>query len=129
MNYSQNQEQEYILNYFGDYKGNLLSIGENDGKKFSNALRLIELGWSATLVEPSPKAFKALELLHKDNPNVRCINVAVSDTCGKMKFYESGHHLSDKSDFSLLSSLDYSETEKWRRSGVKFTETEVVVLD
>lgn len=49
---SQNNEVEYILKYFGEYVGTLLSIGEGDGVTFSNSYDLIEKGWRATLVEP-----------------------------------------------------------------------------
>ncbi len=36
-NYSQNQEQQVILDYFGNKVGRLLSIGENDGETLSNS--------------------------------------------------------------------------------------------
>ncbi len=126
--YSQNSEQKHIVSYFGKFKGKLLSIGENDGKTFSNALNLIELGWEAYLIEPSPKAYKALTELHERNVNITCVNVAIGEENKVMTFYESKHHLKDKSDFALLSSLDYSETERWRKSGVEFTEIEVPVV-
>ena len=128
MNYTQNKEQEYILEYFKDFKGTLLSVGENDGKTFSNALALIENGWHAVLVEPSPSTFDKLLKLHKDNDKVSCLNVAIGDTTGKMKFYESGHHLKDKSDYALLSTLDVNETLKWKKCGIEFKEIEVDVI-
>ena len=41
--YSQNQEEQIILDYFNDVKvGHVLDIGANDGKTFSNSLALIE---------------------------------------------------------------------------------------
>lgn len=126
--YTQNKEQEYILEHFKDFKGTLCSIGENDGKTFSNALALIELGWDAILVEPSPCTFEKLKELHKDRDNVICINAAVGESAGKMKFYESGHHLKDKSDYALLSTLDPNETIKWRKAGIEFKEIEVDVI-
>lgn len=128
MNYTQNKEQEYILEYFKDFKGTLLDIGANDGKTFSNSLALIENGWKACLVEPSPCTFEKLKELHKDRDNVICINAAVGETSGKMKFYESGHHLKDKSDYALLSTLDPNETIKWRKAGIEFKEIEVDVI-
>ena len=126
--YKQNKEQEYILEYFKDFKGTLLDIGANDGKTFSNSLALIEQGWNAVLVEPSPCTFEKLKKLHNDRENVICINAAVGETYGKMKFYESGHHLKDKSDYALLSTLDPNETLKWRRAGIEFKEIEVDVI-
>lgn len=128
MIYTQNQEQKYIENYFGNFKGNLLSIGENNGKTFSNSLKLIELGWKATLIEPSPKSFSALKELHRGNNRIRCLNVAIGSKKSAMAFYESEHHLKDMSDFALLSSLDYKETERWRKVGVKFNEIIVNVV-
>ncbi len=126
--YTQNQEETHILEYFKDFKGNLLSIGENDGKTFSNALALIELGWSATLVDPSKKAFAKLSELHKDNKNVFLLNVAVGTEVGTLTLHESGSHLKDKSDIALLSSLDESETTKWKKAGVEFESYEVDVI-
>lgn len=127
--YSQNQEQKHILDFFKDTKGTLLSIGENDGKTFSNSLALIELGFSAVLVEPSPIAYKKLTELHKHRQSqVICINAAIGESVGKAILYESSHHLSDKSDVALLSSLKESETEKWKKSGVDFKEEEVDVI-
>ena len=127
--YTQNEEEKHIVEYFKDYKGALLSIGENDGKTLSNALRLIELGWSAYLVEPSMEAFHKLHRLHKDNKEVTMCRVAIGTKTGKAKFYESGAHFPDKTDHSLLSSLNNDETTRWRNEGVDFKETEVSVLD
>lgn len=54
MNYSQNDEQEAILRYFGETTGSLLDIGAFDGITFSNSRALLELGWVGVLVEPDP---------------------------------------------------------------------------
>lgn len=126
--YSQNDEDLIIINFFNEKKGTLLSLGENDGKTFSNALALIELGWDATLVEPSKIAFAKLQELHKGNENVFLINAAVGTEIGTMMLHESGHHLPDKSDVALLSSLDESETTKWKKSGVKYDSYHVDVI-
>jgi FkbM family methyltransferase len=123
--HTQNQEEKFITEYFGDIKGTLLSIGENDGKTFSNALRLIELGWNAVLVEPSETAFGKMKELHKNRrSNVICLKYAVSDKEGEQVFYESGSHLHNL-DSSLLSSLDASEIKRWEESGETFSETKV----
>jgi len=52
--YSQNNEQEIILKYFGDFKGRFLDIGAYNGYDISNTRALLELGWEGTLVEPNP---------------------------------------------------------------------------
>jgi hypothetical protein len=57
--YSQNHEDDIILMYFkskvypleiAKHEFTLLEIGANDGKTFSNSLRLIEAGFKAVLV-------------------------------------------------------------------------------
>ncbi len=58
--YSQNNEEQIIIEYFKDFKGHLLDIGANDGLTLSNSRKLIELGWTGDLVEPSPNAFQKL---------------------------------------------------------------------
>lgn len=113
--YGQSQEDKYILDYFKDFTGTLLSIGENNGKDLSNSLSLIEKGWNATLIEPSPTVFPALCELHKDRPNVYCHRVAIADKEGQLDFFESGTHLKN-GDQALLSSLDEKEIVKWRAS-------------
>lgn len=65
-NYSQNNEQEIILNYFGDFKGRFLDIGAYDGVGFSDTRALLELGWSGVLVEPNP--FNLVELIKNSRP-------------------------------------------------------------
>lgn len=125
--YSQNLEEQFILEYFKDFKGKLLDVGANDGKTFSNSLRLIELGWNAVLVEPSRTAFDKLDELHKFNSSVKLFNLAIGNEVSKLTFHESGHHLKDKSDVALLSSLYKNETTKWKNAGVYFNEYEVLV--
>lgn len=56
-NYSQNDEQDFILRYFGGSKGRLLEVGAFDGIQFSNTRALLESGWSGVLIEPDPINF------------------------------------------------------------------------
>ena len=130
--YSQNNEDAIVVNWFKqqygeDFKGNILDLGANDGTTFSNSLRLIQLGWSADLIEASPGTFEVLEKLHKGNKLVKCHNIAVGNVNGKAKFYESGTLLGGN-DKSLVSTLDKNELKRWRDS-VDFTETIVNVVD
>lgn len=115
ISYSQNGEDLKISEWFGDYKGTILSIGENDGKTLSNAYGLILKGWQATLVEPAPKAFEQLQDLHAMNENVYCINVAVGDRNEEVEFYDSYTHL-NKGDISLLSTASKADYDKWKGS-------------
>src|SRR5262245_41414582 len=123
MNYSQNNEQQIILDFFQGAIGTVLDIGANDGKTLSNSRRVIELGWRGTLVEPSKKAFKKLSDLYADCQDVEVFNVAISLVAGEQDFYESGHHLTEN-DHSLLSSLKKEETHKWIAS-TEFKKTKV----
>lgn len=120
--YSQNNEEQIILEHFGDFKGHLLDLGANDGETFSNSLRAIQKGWSADLVEASPGTFEKLQKLHQGNNDVKCHNIAVSNVDGRIKFWESGSLLGGK-DKSLVSTCNPKELLRW--PGIDFTETEV----
>lgn len=113
--YSQNDEDIIIDRYFRGRIGTLLSIGENDGKTLSNVLDRIEHGWSAVLVEPSAAAFEKMKALHDGNNKVHCFNVAIGKADGAATFYESGDHLG-LGDTSLISTLEQSETDRWKGS-------------
>lgn len=128
--YSQNSEEQYILEYFKDKPfGRLLDVGANDGKTFSNSLALIERGWEGVLCEPSPKAFSKLLALHQNTPHkVVCVNAAISDIQRTLTLHESGAHLKDNSDVALLSSVHESETEKWKNQNVPFEPVEVEAI-
>jgi FkbM family methyltransferase len=110
--YSQNQEEKYILEYFGHFVGHLLDIGANDGKTYSNSRALMEKGWFGDLVEPSPKAFNKLSNLYKDNDRVMLWNAAITNEFGIADFYESGPLVS-KYDSALVSSVDKDELKRW----------------
>ena len=113
--YSQNNEEKILLDYFWRDLPNgmhLLDVGANDGKTFSNSLALIQLGWNATLLEPSPKAYQKLIELHGDNPKVKCLNYGISTESGESDFFESGGH-NGSNDISLYSSIDQNEIKRW----------------
>lgn len=124
----QNQEDKFILEYFGkDFKGTLLSIGENDGLCLSNTFNLISLGWKALLIEPAPTVFNALKKRHQWNENVYCWKVAVGTKNERMPFYESGQLLG-KGDKALVSTIKKSEVERWGSANIKFNEIEAEVI-
>lgn len=112
MYYAQNKEDKIFADYFGDFTGMLLEIGANDGKTLSNSLHLIEKGWEALLVEPSPVAFDRLKSLHENNPRVKLENCAITDEIGEYTFYETGMHL-NQGDTSLLSTLSRDELQRF----------------
>lgn len=125
--FGQNKEDKIVLDYFGDEKICVLSIGENNGEHLSNVRALLLNGSFGTLVEPSPKAFAQLVNLYKDRPDIYCLNVAVSDRIGKADFYDSGTHL-NSGDTSLLSSLNKDEIKKWQPV-TSFEKIKVDVVD
>lgn len=126
MSYSQNNEEEIIAGYFAGGIGALLSLGENDGKTLSNSRALIEQGWSADLVEPSPIAFSKLAKLYYGQETVKLHNVAIGNQIGKLPFYDSGTLLKT-GDESLVSSLSKQECKRWGDT-VAFEEIEVDVI-
>jgi FkbM family methyltransferase len=125
--YSQNKEDIAVLNYFGkDFKGLVLDIGANDGITLSNSRLLIESGWNGVLVEPSPKAYaKLLENKPKTNSQVIALNYAIGTEEKDAILFESNEHLS-KNDVALLSSVNESETIRWKNQ--KFTKVEVEMI-
>lgn len=93
MNYSQGDEQRYILEVLGyevgaeatplgvmrgEKPGRLLEIGAYHATELSNSRALIELGWSAVLFEPSPGPLKGLVQEYGDNPRVEVVGLPVS---------------------------------------------------
>lgn len=124
--YSQNNEEKIISDYFGEISGRLLSIGENDGKTFSNSRALMERGWRGVLVEPAPGAFKKLEELYQENIRAFLIRAAVADYNGETLLHDSGPHLPDRSDRSLLSTIKPEEKKRW--TNVKFEPVKVEVI-
>ena len=111
--YSQNREQEIILNYFKDIEvGHVVDIGSNDGKTFSNSLALIERGWMGTLVEPHPVAYDLLTKQHAGNSFVECFRAAICEHNETVTLNINTPHI--EGDTGLLSTLVSSETDKWK---------------
>lgn len=117
IDYSQNGEQQFILDYFGSFTGNLLDVGANDGETFSNSRQLILNGWSGTLIEPS-LAYGKLSKLYDDNDRVACANAAFGSKEGFIRFYE----LQD----SLLSTIHEPTAKSWN---IPYQVTEVPVIN
>lgn len=126
--YSQNKEDLFVLNYFKDFRGTLLEVGSNDGSMLSNSLLLIEKGWKAHLLEPGETCVE-LMYLHEKNDNVIVHNFGIGESNGKVKFYESANHVPGGSDKGLVSTVWFEETERWRKAGVQFKETEIMLYD
>lgn len=129
--YSQNNEEQIIADFFGDFKGAVLDIGANDGKTYSNSLKLIENGWRAFLVEPSPACIEKINVLHADNKLVKLLPVAVGTETGESVFHESGRlnvpELPDE-NISLVSTLMPKEKERWLPLNMDWKEYPVKVF-
>lgn len=113
--YSQNNEQDIILQYFGSRKGFFLDIGANDGVTLSNTYALQLQEWKGVLIEPSEEAFNRI----KASNGVQKFNVAIGTEDGHCTFHEMGVHL-NAGDVSLLSTIKKTELKRW--PGVEFKE-------
>jgi FkbM family methyltransferase len=127
MNYSQSNEQEAILKYFGDFVGTFLDLGSNDGVTLSNTRALAELGWCGCFVEPSPVAFSKLKSLYEKEKKgcFYLYNCAVGLTNGTATLHDSGTLLK-VGDTGLVSTLVKKETERFSRT-VQYSDVEVKV--
>lgn len=131
MSYTQNNEEALILSHFANRNASeltVLDIGANDGKTFSNSLKVIELGWNGILIEPSPKAFALLTNLHGFKQNVMCYPIAITNQNGMFQLQESSSLL-NQGDTSLVSSLKQEETVKWANNNVRFNPVNVMGMD
>lgn len=130
--YSQGLEEQKIIEFFKDSKGKLLDIGANDGQTFSNSKKLIELGWEAVLVEPSPGCVDKLKALHLGNQNVAIEQVAISEISGEQMFHESGTlvgpGIENKTNSSLVSTLKPEEKERWNPLNMEWNKFPVKTL-
>lgn len=118
MKYSQNNEEQVILDYFDGYIGTFLDIGANDGETLSNTRKLALLGWQGVCIEPAMTAYRKLHDLYLKDDNVLTIKLAVAQTDGMAVLHDSGEHLGT-GDTSLLSTLVSRETEKWKDTEFK----------
>lgn len=113
--YSQNREEEYILNYFSDFVGTFLSLGENDGETFSNVRALALRNWKGVMVEPSPKAFEKLKAMYEGRQGFYIYPFAIASHNGKAVLNESGPLINSR-DVALVSTFHQSEMERFKRT-------------
>jgi FkbM family methyltransferase len=123
--YSQNKEDLFILQYFGNFTGRMVEIGANNGVDLSNSRLLIEHGWSAHLLEPGT-IFTQLQSLYENHPRVKCHNIGIGERDEVVNFYESGAHVPHGKDYGLVSTCDFEETLRWPH--VEFTEKNVQLV-
>lgn len=102
--YSQNNEEEIMLNYFGDYIGTFLDLGSYTGVELSNVRALAEKGWTGVMVEASPTVFKKLQENY-DGFDVQMYNCAIGDKTGIFEFHDNHH---------AVGTLYKTETQRWK---------------
>jgi hypothetical protein len=140
MNYSQNAEQEIILNYFDGLIGTVCDIGANDGKTFSNSLALLEKGWAGFLVEPGRRAYNLLCDLHEGKRSIYCFNLGIGQESKNTMFFECGNlpflekddapnYTGDlKSNVGLTSYFDREHTKKFIDIGIEYQAYQIQML-
>lgn len=120
--YSQNQEEQHILEYFKDQPtGKFIDIGAYDVFRFSNTRALYEKGWEGILVEPAPTNYRAIADHYKDEPRIKVLNDAIGVGTCLIDFYES--------DGDAVGTTDKAHMEKWAAAGVKYTKIEIGQAD
>lgn len=77
--YSQNNEEQIILELLKDTNGRLLDIGAYDGKTFSNTYQLLLNGWNGILVEPAPSViFELIKNTQEIKHRIEIVNAAIT---------------------------------------------------
>lgn len=121
--YSQNKEEQYILEYFGDFVGTFADIGCNDCLTFSNTRALALKGWRGIFIDPSPKAMQRCKTLYNGYKGYYFYEVALSAHNGKAILNESGP-LCTPTDVGLVSTFHDREMDRFKRT-VKYEPMEV----
>jgi FkbM family methyltransferase len=103
--YSQNNEQDVILAYFGQSVGNYMDIGAYHATQFSNTRALYEMGWHGVLIEPAPDLSKALRCEYAGEKRIKVLPVAVTDYNGTIDFYDS--------QGDAIGSTEKAHVDKW----------------
>jgi len=84
--YSQRYEDVIIDEILGmKSNGKYLDIGAYDPTRLSNTKRFYDRGWRGCNVEPNPKRF---ERFVQERPSDINLNVGLSDSVGKLMFYD-----------------------------------------
>lgn len=117
-NYSQNNEQEIIQNFFKGNVGRFLDVGAHDGESLSNTRALALSGWAGCLVEPHPLHFHRLWQLYGGRKDMALVNGAVATSLADMGLaklffnYEGPAYSSTLSDVKAeeFKANDYSKS-------------------
>lgn len=108
-NYTQNNEETYIVTYLSQLRGVGIDIGANDGVKFSNSRMLVELGWKMHLIEPDTTAFESLKENTRHYPFAYIYNVAIGEKTEQVEFFKASDSLYSTCSQSHTSIFDQIE--------------------
>ncbi|RYG67243.1 FkbM family methyltransferase [bacterium] len=85
----------------------VLQIGANDGVSRDPLAQSIgKFNWSALMLEPQPGPFKKLQEIYSNSPQIKTINVALSDHDGSQTLYCLDSSLKEPDWASGLASFD-----------------------
>ena len=108
--YSQNNEEQIILELLLNTKGRLLDIGAYDGKTFSNSYQLLLEGWNGILIEPAPSViFSLINNTNDIKDRLEIINAAIVPT-KQEKLLEFNDSMGD-----AVSTSNKSHYELWKK--------------
>ena len=85
--YSQEGEQDIIINHFGTRSGHFLDIGAYDGIWCSNTHQLALNGWDGLCIEACPVNFSRLMANYKGNHHIALLNAFIGFNAGITLFH------------------------------------------
>lgn len=114
--YSQNEEEKYILESCAEAKRKrLLDIGAWDPKDKSNSRALIEAGWNALLIEPSPGPIRNLVIEYGGHGANADMFTRVKVLCGAVALEAGIIDMAITDD--AVSTTEKGNAEVWRERG------------
>lgn len=122
-NYSQNNQQQIILNYFAEKQIQInnikaYNIGAYTGVDLDNCYALLLQGAKVISVQPSPSVLPIITQNYKNFPNGIIVPFAIAKEKCVLEWYDSEHN--------AVCSSDIQHVKKWQKgSTVKFTKTHV----
>ncbi len=109
--YSQYGEDDVVLRIFANSPpAALMEIGAWDPFEFSNSRALIEKGWRAVLVEPSPVPLKNLAMRYYHQADVQIVCAIVTpDPCGLVELAVT--------DDAVSTAIGHARASIWAKKG------------
>lgn len=117
-NYSQNQEQQAILDYFGGALGTFLDIGAYHPTDLSNTRALYEHGWRGVFIEPNPAQLPLFEAAYGSDEKIQTFPLCIGLKNEEIDFLVSSGGNIPWGD--AVSTTEPGWTAVWEKAGVKF---------